>query len=55
MVDEQREWQRTGRKKNPLSKVEWQRAGLTTHSTGARVSLAFIVNLDGFEVLRAPG
>ena len=31
------EWQRTEKKKNPLSRVEWNRAGLTTHSTGARV------------------
>jgi hypothetical protein len=28
---------------------------LTTHSTGARVSLAFIVKLDGFGVVCAPG
>jgi hypothetical protein len=29
--------------------------GLTTHSTGARVSLAFIVNLGCFDVVCAPG
>ena len=29
------------------------RPHLTTHSTGARVSLPFIVNLDDFEVVRA--